>query len=93
MEGPSNFEVKPDGRIFIKSLNKYYSNKAKIRLELIDENGGIIKSFASAANCAKYLKVDPMTITRRLRGGKPFLFDNKYVSVNKSRDMLQSILS
>jgi len=87
MEGSSNFEVKEDGRVFIKSLNKYYSNKAKIKLELIDENGGIIKSFASAVDCAKYLKVSKMTITLRLRKGKPFLFDNKFVSVKKSADI------
>jgi len=87
LEGPSNFEVKEDGRVFIKSLNKYYSNKANIRLELIKDNGGIIKSFASAADCAKYLKVSPMTVTQRLRKGKPFLFDAKHVSLKKSADI------
>lgn len=87
LEGPSNFEVKEDGRVFIKSLNKYYSNKANIRLELIKDNGGIIKSFASAADCAKYLKVSRMTVTQRLRKGKPFLFDAKHVSLKKSADI------
>lgn len=87
MQGPSNFELKEDGRIFIKSLNKYYSNKIKIRLELMDEKGRIIKSFSSADDCAKYLMVSPMTITLRLRKDKPFLFDNKMVSLKKSTDI------
>jgi hypothetical protein len=87
LEGPSNFEIKEDERIFIKSLNKYYSSKAKIRLELVDGNGETIKSFASAVDCAKYLKVSKMTISLRLRNGKPFLFEDKFVSINKSLDM------
>lgn len=87
MQGPSNFEVKEDGRVYIKSLNKYYSDKAKIRLELIDGSGGVIKSFASAADCAKYLRVSPMTVSQRLRKDKPFLFNNKLVSIKKSADI------
>jgi hypothetical protein len=84
LEGPSNFEVKEDGRIFIKSLNKYYSNKAKIRLELVDDSGGIMKSFDSAADCARYLGISPMTVGQRLRKGKLFLFGGVEVSINKS---------
>lgn len=87
---PSNFEVKEDGRILIKSLNKYYSDKAKIRIELLDESGGIIKSFDSAADCAKYLNLSPMTVSQRSRKGKPFLFNEKLVSLNKSVDILVS---
>ena len=73
LEGPSNLEVKEDGRIFIKSLNKYYSDRIKIGLELIDENGGVIRSFASMADCAKYLKVTSMTVAKRLQSCKPGL--------------------
>jgi hypothetical protein len=87
MQGPSNFEVEEDVRVYIKSLKKYYSDKAKIRLELIDKSGGVIKSFASAADCAKYLMVSPMTVSQRLRKGKPFLFNNKLVSIKKSADI------
>ena len=63
------------------SLNKYYSDRVKIGLELIDENGGIIGSFASMADCAKYLNVTSMTVSKRLQSGKPFLFYNKLVSL------------
>jgi len=82
LEGPSNFEVKEDGRILIKSLNKYYSNHVKIRVELLDESGDIIRPFDSMADCVKYLNVTSMTVSKRLQG-KPFLFNNKLVSLKK----------
>ncbi len=84
LETPSNFEVKEDGRIFIKSLNKYYSDRVKIGLELIDESGGVIRPFASMADCAKYLNVTSTTVSKRLQTGKPFLFNNKLVSLKKT---------
>nr|WDZ67655.1 homing endonuclease [Leptographium wingfieldii] len=87
LEGPSNFEIQEDGRILIKSLNKYYSSKTKIRLELLDENGIILKTFSSAVECSKYLKVSPMAISQRLRNGKSFLFESKLVSLKKSADI------
>lgn len=52
LSGPSNLEEKEDGRIFIKSLNRYLSTSAEIRVELQDENGNAIKIFDSAADCA-----------------------------------------
>jgi hypothetical protein len=84
LKGPSNFEIKEDGRIFIKSLNKYYNNKAKIRLDLINMTGDIIESFDSSSDCAKYLNVSPMTVSLRLRSSKPFLFKGKLVYIKKS---------
>ena len=41
LAAPSNFETKEDGRIFIKSLNKFYSNKNNIRVELKNEDLGL----------------------------------------------------
>ena len=90
LNGPSNFEVREDGRVFIKSLNKYYSDKAKIKLNLLDESGSIIKSFDSAADCAKYLNISPMTVSHRSRKSNPFLFEGKLVSIKKYADVLVS---
>jgi len=95
LSGPSNLEEKEDGRIFIKSLNRYLSTSAKIRVELQDENGNAIKIFDSAADCAKCLGLARMTITNKLRTGKPapaglpcftgkpVLFKNKLVYIKK----------
>ena len=38
LAGPSNLEVRADGRIFIKSLNKYYTGGGNIKVDLLDEN-------------------------------------------------------
>jgi hypothetical protein len=77
LKGPSNLEKMEDGRILIKSLNKYYKDNAKIRVELQDEEGNVISTFDSQADCAKYLSVTPSIVGRRIEGKKAFLFENK----------------
>jgi len=47
LSGPSNLEIQEDGRIFIKSLNKYYSDKSKIKVELHNELGLVISTWDS----------------------------------------------
>lgn len=84
LKGPSNYEVREEGRIFIKSLNKYLSSNAKTRVEVQDEKGNTIKLFDSMADCAKFLGVAKMTVTNKLLSGKPILFENKSVFVKKS---------
>lgn len=83
LKRPSNLENKEDGIILIKSLNKYYKHNTKIRVELKDEQGNVLKTFDSQADCAKYLGVTPMIVGRRIRGNKPFLFENKLHCFNK----------
>ena len=72
LNGPSNFEEREDGRIFIKSLNKYYSDRIKIKVELKDEDGNTLNTFESIADCAKYLGITSMTVAKRIKTGKPF---------------------
>ncbi len=63
LSGPSNYELRePGGRIFIKSLNKFYSSRDSLTVELHDENGLIERTFESIAEVARYFKVDPKTI-------------------------------
>lgn len=83
LNGPSNFEKREDGRIFIKSLDRYYTNRINIKVELKDENGNLLNTFDSMADCAKYLGISPMTVAKRIQTGKPVLFENKSVYVNK----------
>ena len=80
LNGPSNFEKREDGRIFIKSLNRYYSDRIKIKVELKDENGNLLNTFDSMADCAKYLGLTSMTVAKIIRTGKPVLFENKSVA-------------
>ena len=79
MEG-SNFEEKEDGRIFIKSLNRYLP-PANIGVEVKDKDGLVLNTFASLSDCAKYLGVPRSTATRRLRKSKPLLVKGKLIYI------------
>jgi hypothetical protein len=52
-------------------------------VELKDENGNVLNTFDSMADCAKYFGITSMTVAQRIRTGKPVLFENKSVYVNK----------
>ena len=55
---PSNFEIKEDGKIIIKSLNRYYYNNTKpVGVELQNENGLVVKTWNSITECAKNLNM------------------------------------
>ena len=42
---PSSFELKEDGKIFIKSLNRYYYNNViRLSIEMLDELGLVVKT-------------------------------------------------
>jgi hypothetical protein len=85
LSGPSNFELR-NGRKFVISLNKYYhSSRKDICVVIVDENGNNIHSFGSLADCAKFLKVDPSTVSKRKSKGIPFLLENKlaYIKIEK----------
>lgn len=84
LSGSSNFEVKEDGRIFIKSLKKYYTSGKTIGVQLQDVNSEtVINSFVSLTECAKFLGMSLSTLHRRIRRNEPVLFENRqyYVKV------------
>ena len=56
LSGPSNYEVKKDGRIFIISENRFLPMRTRIWMEHHDENGNIINTFGSLAHCVKFKK-------------------------------------
>jgi hypothetical protein len=59
LNGPSNIETLEDGRIFVKSLNRYFNSTArdKIKVEVLDENGLTVNTFDSITSCAKYYNI------------------------------------
>ena len=59
---PSNLEFREDGRVFIKSLNRFYSSRDSITVELQDEKGLVLRTFDSLAEVARYFEVDPKTV-------------------------------
>ena len=79
MEG-SNFEEKEDGRIFIKSLNRFLP-PANIGVEIKDKDGLVLNTFASLSDCAKFLGVSRSTATTRLRKSEPLLVNGKSIYI------------
>lgn len=90
LNGPSNIEVKEDGRLFIKSLNRFYTGSGKTEVQIISDKGLILKTFTSRlrrsqspqvapgtlSDCAKFLGLTQPTVKNRLIKNQPFLFEN-----------------
>ena len=87
LAAPSNLEVREDGRIFIKSLNKYYSDRSNVSVELLTENGLVVNTFESLADCAKFLSISPSTAGRKLLKKEPVLLGDKLLYIHKSSDV------
>jgi LAGLIDADG endonuclease len=85
LNGPSNFEIKEDGRVYIISLNKYLTGGTRkpLLLTLKDPNGSVISTFRTRSECAKFLGVSANTVTSRMQEGKVFLFKGQCVSLSK----------
>jgi hypothetical protein len=52
-------------------------------VQLQDQNGDIIKTFETQADCAKSLGTTRTSVARWLLEGKPVLFDNRIVYITK----------
>lgn len=89
---PSNLEIKADGRIFIKSLNKYYTGSGNIKADLLDKNGLVHHSFDSISECAKFLGLSAGTVAQRLRDNQPIKVGSKNCLYIK-RDRVEVLLS
>ena len=83
LAGPSNLEEKKDGRIFIKSLNKYYTGSGSIKIELQNKDGLVVNTFGSISECAKFLGLAPLTVTTRLQKNMPIVLNDNVVFVKK----------
>jgi hypothetical protein len=72
LNGPSNIETHEDGRIFVKSLNRYFNQAArdKIQVEVKDESGLTVNIFDSITSCAKYYNVSRSSLQWKLKNNK-----------------------
>jgi len=77
LASPSNYEIKPDGKIWIKSLGVYLKGRGNISVEALDEKGILIDSFSSIKECALFFGVSERTIIRRLDKGSFFEYNGK----------------
>lgn len=83
---PSNLEFREDGRVFIKSLNRFYSSRDSITVELQDEKGLVLRTFDSLAEVARYFEVDPKTVKYWIQNNKPVpngdkIGENKFLTI------------
>nr|QJQ35260.1 LAGLIDADG endonuclease [Fusarium lactis] len=83
LNGPSNYEM-IKGRIFIKSLNKFYTGRLKIQVELHDQEGSVFKTFDSMNKCADFLGISTHTVSKRMKTSLPVILNNKEYNVVKS---------
>jgi len=75
LNGPSNIEVKEDGRLFIKSLNRFYTGSGKTEVQIISDKGLVLKTFTSLSDGAKFLGLTQPTVKNRLIKNQAFLFE------------------
>ncbi len=83
LNGPSNYEI-IKGKIFIKSLNKFYTGRLKIQVELQDQEGSVFKTFDSMNKCADFLGISTHTVSKRMKTSLPVILNNKEYNVVKS---------
>jgi len=86
---PSNLEIKANGKVWIKSLNKYKSggsNNKNIKVHLQESNGLVINTFESISSCARFLEIVPSRAKALLDNNKSILFNNKYYFIKKVED-------
>lgn len=76
LKGPSNYE-NHEGKIFIKSLNKYHSGRTRTKVELKDQEGLVFKTFDSMNKCAEFLGVSTHTVSKRMKTNSPISYNNK----------------
>lgn len=80
LKGP--LEAK-EGRIFIKSLNRFRSDKKSQAIELQDEGGNFIASFDSIADCIKYLGLGRNLVYKSYQKDQPVSFAGQLVYLKK----------
>lgn len=77
LRGEPNFET-INGRTFIKSLNKYYSDPKSIKVQLQDKDGKVYQTFDSMSSCARFLGVYPHRIKAWIdKKKKEVMVDNR----------------
>ena len=74
---PSNFEVHPDGKIFIKSEKVYMKSRGNVEIKVFDKEGLLLNSFENLEKTSKFFNLSKHIIRYRLESGKPLILNNK----------------
>ena len=87
---PSNFEVKEDGRIFIISENRYYSNKNKLQVTVERLDGTILLLLNWIEECLENLNVLNLFIMIRLNKGLPLDIEGELLYIKRSNKSVKT---
>src|SRR4051794_33376517 len=80
LNGPSNYEMR-GGRIWVISQNKYLNEGIRKEVQIIDNQGNILKTFNSLTDCGKFLGIAKSTVSDRIKKNHSFKFANSLVSL------------
>lgn len=84
LKQPSNYEYRED-KIFVKSSQKFISDKKAISVLLMDSSSdNEIQSFSSYASCGKFLGLHHYTVSLKVNSGAQFTFQGKGVYLKKN---------
>ena len=78
----SNYEIR-DGRVWIKSLNRFQSQFKSISIKLFDSEGDLLANYPSLLNCSKDLGIGRSTLKYRLENNVTFEYEGKSVYLKK----------
>jgi len=64
LDAPSNYEIHPNGKIFIKSSGLYLKGRGNINVQMFNEQGLLVNYFDSILDCASFFNfnLSPRTI-------------------------------
>lgn len=66
LASPSNYEIHPNGKIWVKSRGIYLKGRGNTGVKVLDDKGIVIYNFDSIKDCALFFGVSDRTINRRL---------------------------
>lgn len=74
---PSNLEVTSEGKVWIKSEQRYLKGRGSVAIAVLDESGVLVNSFYNLESAASYFNTPKHLIKYRLDTGKSIKLDGK----------------
>lgn len=80
---PSNYEKQEDGRILIKSENRYYSDKNNIQVIVENLKGETLHRFNSIIECLDTLKITKVKYYNSLNKNTPLVINGEQIIIKR----------
>ena len=76
---PSNFEIYPDGKIYIKSEQKFWKGRGDVVIDVYNKEGILLYSLNNLEATANFFNVKEHIIKYRLNSGKPLIISSNFI--------------